>query len=413
MSKDVIVLGAGMIGVCTAIYLKAQGKDVLLVDRIDPGRETSYGNAGLIQKEAVEPTAFPRTLHELVRYALKRDTGLNYHLLQLPKLATRLLAYANASSPARYPQISKEYASIIAHCVSEHKTLIKSAHAEDLISPHGFHYGYGSEASFITAQAEAKRLSETYHIPYEVFDGDAFAQREPALIKHFAGAIHWTEPWAVNNPGELVKRYADLFLSIGGEFDYGDAQSLKQLNPDTWQITTRSGDFTASDVVIALGPWSDDAITRLGYHFPLFVKRGYHRHYQMDKTLNYPLMCAEEKFMLSPMQQGLRIATGIEITNRDAPRTPVQSAIAERVVNQSIIKLGDPVEDQPWMGSRPCTVDMKPIIGQAGKHKGLWFNFGHAHQGFTLGPASARLLTELMEGKATYIDAKPFSPDRF
>lgn len=413
MSKDVIVLGAGMIGVCTAIYLKAQGKNVLLVDRIDPGRETSYGNAGLIQKEAVEPMAFPRKFSELVHYALKRDTGLNYHLLQLPKLATRLLAYAKASSPARYPQISREYASIIEHCISEHQSLVKAAHAEDLISPHGFHYGYGSEATFTAALAEAKRLSDTYHIPYEALDGDAFAKKEPALIKHFAGAIHWTEPWAVNNPGELVKRYAELFLSIGGEFAYGDAQSLKQLSDNTWQVTTQSGVFTASDVVIALGPWSDDTITRLGYHFPLFVKRGYHRHYQMEKTLNSPLMCAEEKFMLSPMQQGLRIATGIEITDRDAPRTPVQSAIAERVVNESIIKLGKPVEDQPWMGSRPCTVDMKAVIGRANKHKGLWFNFGHAHQGFTLGPASARLLTELMEGKSTYIDAKPFSPDRF
>lgn len=413
MSKDVIVLGAGMIGVCTAIYLKAQGKNVLLVDRIDPGRETSYGNAGLIQKEAVEPMAFPRTLSELIRYGLKQDTGLNYHLSKLPKLAPRLLAYASASSPSRYPKIAREYASIIEHCISEHQELVKLAHAEDLINPHGFHYGYSSEATFIQAQADAKRLSETYHIPHEVIDGQTFAKLEPALIKQFTGAIHWVEPWAVTNPGELVKRYADLFVSMGGEFTYGDAKSLIQVNPQSWQVKTQSGVFAASDVVVALGPWSEDITKQLGYDLPLFVKRGYHRHYQMEKTLNKPLMCAEEKFMLSPMQQGLRIATGIEITDRDAPRTPVQSQIAERVVNESIIKLGPAVEEQPWMGSRPCTVDMKPIIGQANKHKGLWFNFGHAHQGFTLGPASGRLLSELMDGKSTYIDATPFSPNRF
>lgn len=413
MAKDVIVLGAGMIGVCTALALQAQGKNVILVDRIEPGKETSYGNAGMIQKEAVEPMAFPRALGEIVRYALKQDTGLNYHLARLPHLAAKLLAYYNASSPSQYPQIAQAYASIIQHCLSEHEQLIQAASAEDLVTKQGFHYGFSSESSFDAAQKEAKRLAATYQIPYVVVDADTFAQKEPALIKKFAGAIHWIEPWAVKNPGELVTRYAHLYRKNGGEFVHGDAKTLKQLSNHMWQIDTESGAYTASDVVIALGPWSDDTISRLGYHIPLFVKRGYHRHYQMEKTLNLPLMCADEKFMLSPMQQGLRIATGIEITDRDAPRTPVQSAIAEKIVSQSILKLGPAVEAEPWMGSRPCTVDMKPIIGQANKHKGLWFNFGHAHQGFTLGPASGRLLVELMDGKSTYINPVPFSPNRF
>ena len=116
--------------------------------------------------------------------------------------------------------------------------------------------------------------------------------------------------------------------------------------------------------------------------------------------------------MLAPMKRGLRLTTGAEFAALDAPATPVQLAQAERSTRQ-LFELGAGVEPQPWLGARPCTVDMKPVIGAAPRHAGLWFNFGHAHQGFTLGPASGRLLAELIGGEAPYVDPAPFSPRRF
>ncbi|MNR28202.1 D-amino acid dehydrogenase small subunit [compost metagenome] len=115
---------------------------------------------------------------------------------------------------------------------------------------------------------------------------------------------------------------------------------------------------------------------------------------------------------MSSQQRGLRITTGAEIARMDAPSTPRQLAGAEAEVRK-LLNLGLPVEAQPWLGSRPCCADMKPVIGRAQRHKGLWFNFGHGHHGFTLGPASARLLADLIEGGTPYTEATAFSPSRF
>src|SRR3569832_1520510 len=121
--KDVIVLGAGIVGVCVAIHLQRRGRNVLLVDRREPGRETSYGNAGIIQREAVRPRASPRQLSELMRVASKRGLDTRYDLGALPGLASPLFQYWWNSAPARYRRIVAEYAPLIAHSIDEHADL--------------------------------------------------------------------------------------------------------------------------------------------------------------------------------------------------------------------------------------------------------------------------------------------------
>lgn len=411
MKKNVIVLGAGMVGVGTALHLRQRGRDVVLVDRRPAGRETSYGNAGIIQREAVEPYPLPRDIGTLLKYALKIGPATNYHLSDLPALLPALARYWDASSPKNYPRIAAEFATLIAHCTSEHDVLIKAAHAEDLVKREGFRFAYRHTASLEKEIDSAQRVHDTFGIHYRLLDGQQLAQEEPALQSTFAGAIQWQDPWTVNNPGELVTRYAQYFESIGGKNLIGDASTLKQTSSG-WQVQTNEGIYEAAEVVVALGPWADDLISQFGYHLPLFVKRGYHRHYQMKQTLNLPMMSADDGVMLSPMQQGLRLATGIELARRDAPATPVQLNKAETLVRQ-FLPLDNPVEQTPWIGARPCTVDMKPVIGAANRHDGMWFNFGHAHQGFTLGPACGRLLAEMMDGETPYIDPTPFLPTRF
>lgn len=411
MKKNVIVLGAGMVGVATALHLRQRGRDVTLVDRRPAGRETSYGNAGVIQREAVEPYPLPRNISALLKYAFKIGPATNYHLSALPKLLPNLARYWEASSPKHYTRIAAEFSTLIAHCNVEHDAFIKAANADDLVTRQGFRFAYRHNASFEGEIATAKRVHETFGIHYRVLDGQQLAQEEPVLQTRFAGAIQWQDPLSVSNPGELVTRYAQLFESLGGKSVTGDALTLKQ-TATGWQVHTDEGVIEAAEVVIALGPWADDLISKFGYDLPLFVKRGYHRHYRMQKTLNLPLLSADDGFVLSPMQQGLRLASGIELAERDAPATPVQLNKAEALARQ-LVPLGEPVESTPWIGARPCTSDMKPVIGPAQHHAGMWFNFGHAHQGFTLGPACGRLLAEMMDGETPYIDPTPFLATRF
>jgi hypothetical protein len=150
------------------------------------------------------------------------------------------------------------------------------------------------------------------------------------------------------------------------------------------------------------------------WHSALGWKRGYHMHYTAEgnAVLNRPLIDAENGYLLAPMTRGIRLTTGAEFADRDAPKTPVQLDRVEPHA-RDVFPLGARVDAEPWLGSRPCLPDMVPIIGPAPGHKGLWLNFGHHHLGFTLGPSSGRLLAEMMTGEQTFTDPAPYRADRF
>lgn len=411
MAKDILVLGAGMVGVCTALALRQRGHAVVLVDRQTPGRETSYGNAGIIQREAVQPYAFPLEWQAIARVATGRGNDVHYHAAAMPGLLPHLLRYRRESAPDRYGPTVEAYSALIRHSISEHAQLMAQVPADDLVRRDGWLQAYRSGTALEPAARMAETVAQAHGLQAQVLDGAALAALEPALQGRLAGAIHWQDPWTVRNPGELVQRYLRLFEALGGTVRRGDARSLRAEGAG-WAVDTKDGPLQAAEAVLALGPWAPAVTQPLGYRFPLFVKRGYHRHYAGAPMPQRPLLDAEHGVMLAPMEQGLRITTGAEFARHDAPATPVQLQRAEALARE-LLPLGTPVEEQPWLGARPCVADMRPLVGRAPRHPGLWFHFGHGHQGFTLGPATARLLAELLDGDTPYVDPAPYSPARF
>jgi D-amino-acid dehydrogenase len=165
---------------------------------------------------------------------------------------------------------------------------------------------------------------------------------------------------------------------------------------------------------VAMGPWSDLVFRRFGYSIPLGVKRGYHLHLapRGNAVLNHPVLDSDLGYLLAPMNRGIRLTTGVEFARRDAPPTPIQLRQALPRAH-ALFPLGEALDAKPWMGARPCLPDMLPVIGEAPRHAGLWFDFGHQHHGLTLGPATGRLLAEMMTGEAPFVDPKPFAVERF
>jgi D-amino-acid dehydrogenase len=413
MKVDAIVLGAGMVGVGAAIHLAQRGRSVVLIDRRQPGEETSYGNAGLIQREGVLPHAFPQHLGKLLKYGLNNSADMHYQLSALPGLAPFLARYWWHSRPRHYERIVRLYAPLIAHSVSEHAALIEAAGAGALIEKRGWYLLFRSEAARDEAFAEADWIEAEFGVHHLRLDADAMLAEEPALLQRPSGALHWTDPWTIRDPKALTTAYADLFGRLGGVFRIGDAT---RLSPDAagWQIETEDGRIEARDAVIALGPWADLVTRRLGYRLPLAVKRGYHMHYRPveGRELRNWVLDAESGYLLAPMNQGIRLTTGAEFAGRDSPPTPVQLERTEPVARR-LFPLGERIDPGPWMGARPCTPDMMPIIGPAPRHKGLWFAFGHAHHGMTLGPATGRLIADLVVGAPPFIAPQAFSAARF
>lgn len=410
---DVVVVGAGIIGVCVAIQLQRRGRHVLLVDRREPGRETSYGNAGIIQREGVRPRSFPRDFATLWRIARNKGLDSRYDLTALPGYASPLHQYWEHSAPDRYARIVAEYAPLIAHSVSEHAELIAVSGADGLIAKQGWMVVFRTNARRDAFFAEAEGDFRQYGVNSHQLDGPALAKAEPGLRTPMAGALHWTDPWTVRDPGGLVAAYAAYFQRLGGTIATGNAHTLRASGAG-WVVDTAAGPQSAGQAVLALGPWSGPATDKLGYHLPLFIKRGYHREYRQTAAghLNHPLLDIETGFLMAPMRRGVRITTGAEFARIDARPNLKQIDGSEAVARQTI-DLGERLDSDPWLGARPCTPDMKPIIGHAPKHPNLWFAFGHAHHGLTLGAVTGRLIAEMVMGETPFLDVAPFAAERF
>ncbi|RYF61810.1 MAG: FAD-binding oxidoreductase [Comamonadaceae bacterium] len=400
-----------MVGTCTALHLAMRGRTVVLLDRLEPGRETSYGNAGLIQREAVMPYPFPRRIGPLLNVALKRSAAVNYHWTALPGMASSLFRYWLNSSPARYAALAHAYAKLIELSTLEHDALIRASAAEDLVTKSGYLHVFRTSESFAAAVERAGQIGAAHGVNYAVLRSQELATAEPALRLPMAGGLHWPDAWSVNDPGAMVARYAAQFQRMGGILASGDAMSLQPAGAG-WSVQTTGGRVTAEDAVIALGPWSPALLRQLGYRLPFFAKRGYHKHYAADLMPGLPMYDADRGMVMAPTVQGLRVTTGAEFAKVNAPLTPWQLERAERSARQ-LLALGAAVETAPWVGARPCTPDMNPVVGAAPWHRGLWVNTGHAHQGFTLGPACGRLLSELMDKDAPVVDSAPYDLSRF
>jgi D-amino-acid dehydrogenase len=409
--RSAIVLGGGIVGVASALHLQRRGWLVALVDRKRPGEETSYGNAGIIQSEALRPYPMPQDWSSLLSIATGRNNDVHYRLISLPRHLGPLLRYWWHSSPGRLNRISASYAEIIARATPEHEELIAESGAGNLVRRDGYRVLHREQASFDAEVRAAEALREAYGVKFNALTARELAQAEPGLIDAGVGGLHWQQPWTVSDPGALVVAYANLFVRLGGKIVRGDAETLTESHGG-WAVTTNEGRIAAEAALVALGPWSSDLLKRFGYQFPMVKKRGYHRHYAGGSPLDLPLRDAAFGYVMAPMTKGVRITTGAELATPEDKPTPVQLMRAESAARK-LIDLGKSVEREPWFGTRPCMPDMKPVLGRAARHKELWMHFGHGHQGFTLGPVTARIVAELMSGETPSVDATVYRPDRF
>jgi D-amino-acid dehydrogenase len=410
---DVAVLGAGMVGVSAALHLQRRGRSVVLIDRRGPGEETSYGNAGIIQREGVVPYPFPRDIRLLARYAFNLLPEANLHYSALPAIAPWLYRYWRASTPEGIAQTARGLKPLVERCIVEHEALMEPAGLLGLVRRTGYMRIYRSPETLDAAFAKQQMEGERYGVNYRTLDAAEVAGLEPHLKSGLAGGMLMPDPVSVSDPGALVKGYAGLLAEGGGRVVEADVRMIAQ-SAGGWTVTTSAGPIEAREVVLALGPWSGDLFRPLGYRFPLGFKRGYHQHFKPvgNATLNRPILDAEVGYVMAPMSRGIRLSTGAEFALRDAPPTPVQlTRVTPRA--REVFPLGEAVDARPWLGRRPCMPDMLPVIGRAPRHPGLWFDFGHHHLGFTLGPVSGRLLAEMMTGAEPFIDAAPYAAERF
>jgi D-amino-acid dehydrogenase len=408
---DVAVIGAGIVGVSTALHLQRLGKKVLLVDRREPGMETSYGNAGIIETSYVLPFAFP-DLKKFPQIMFDRDVAARIHWPSLLREIPFILSFYRESQPDRRQLNGRKLRPLISAALREHKSLMQDTNAERWLSPHGRLRLHRTEQSFTGSTLERRIATET-GVPFQVLSTAETLAIEPDLAPIFHNAILWNESARLTNPSAITKAYAEKFVRHGGHLLRIAVDHLQQTADQRWHITTSGDPMVAKQVVICAGPWSAAMTKQLGYHFPLGIKRGYHQHFgaKNGKKLSRAVVDGDIGYLICPMEQGYRITTGAEFATLDAPFNPAQIARALPFARE-LFALDQPLEDKAWMGSRPCFADSLPVIGAAPRHSGLWFNFGQGHSGMTIGPTSGKLLAEMLCGQKTFCDPHDYRPER-
>lgn len=409
---DAIVLGAGIVGTSLALHLAKRGLSVALIDRGGVGEQTSYGNAGVIEGNTVFPPAFPSDLGALASIAFKRASEANYHLSFLPQALPWLLAFRSASRPQHLVETARLIRPLYARAVVEHETLMAEAGAAHYLRKTGWLKVYRSARTFLALKPEIDMAAQ-FGLPLQIMDTAGAQALEPSLKPVFARAMFWPQAASVSSPLGVTRAYAARFAALGGVTLNGDARSLHRAS-NRWRVETNEGGIDAPEIVVALGPWAGELLSTLGLKLPLMIKRGYHRHFraQGNAALARPVLDVDAGYLITPMEQGIRMTTGVEFAARDAAPSPVQF---DRIMPKAreLFLFGERADDKTWLGSRPCFPDSRPVIGRAPGLPGLWLAIGHAHWGLTLGPATGRMLAEMMTGDMPFCDPAPYRAERF
>jgi D-amino-acid dehydrogenase len=407
---DVVVLGAGIVGVSTAIAARQRGFSVVLVDRREPGSETSYGNAGVLSSGSIFPLNVPSLWDALPKYLTNRHPALHWDPLWSIRNAGWVARFLANAVPSRVKPRATALQSLIIPSLKLHREWVVRANIPERIRETGWLKAWRSDA-LTPAKAQQAALSE-YGIKSELLDRQAISALEPNILPVYKVGLLHTQTASVDSPGNVVKAYAGMFKGADGVIRRSE---IKAVTPeaDGWRVVLADDELGARHVVVALGPWSADLLRPLGYRVPLATERGYHQEFQPNaaRKLLRPIHDAETGFLMTPMENGIRITSGVELTWRDAPSSFAQleqSVAAAR----SVVEFGDAVAE-PWRGSRPTLPDSLPMIGRAPRHSGLWFAFGNQHIGFTTGPATGEAIAAMIAGEPPSFDVTPFSPRRY
>jgi D-amino-acid dehydrogenase len=409
---DVAIIGAGIVGVCTAIRCLERGMRVTLHDGGEARRRASYGNAGAISRGSIFPVASPSLLKNMVRYATNRDPGLRIDYRSFTRILPWTRRFLMSANERAWRRAAGALDPFVAGAYGEHSRLAREAGAAHLLSRDGWIKLFRSDAAFQSSSLERRILAE-HSVTVDILDADALAELEPALKRRYPRAMLFPETGHVRDPGGLLAAYRALFEAKGGVIVEGDVDDLAPTS-EGWLVSSAGRTFGARRAVLAAGAWTDGLARRLGYAFPMAAERGYHQHFAPPNAppLTRTIYDTGGGYVAAPMEQGIRVLSGIELAPRDAE--PDFRQIARCIEEaRGALDLGAPVENRPWVGSRPSTPDGLPVIGPAPRHAGLYFAFGHGHIGFSTGPVTGLILADLLGGESPQIPIAAFTPARF
>ena len=407
----VVVIGAGIVGASSAIWLRRAGFAVTLVDRSEPGEGASFGNGGILASCSVVPVTTPGLILKGPKYLLDPDFPLFMRWRYAPKLLPWLLRYLSHANDAGTRRISKGLTTIVGDSLEQHQSLTKGTKAEKWVQQSEYSYVYADRAAY-EADAYAWELRAKAGFVPEIIEGPAVREKEPILSPEMGLLAVNRNHGFILNPGAYVKDLVAVLEEEGGRFLRAEVRDFDISGGRVSTLETDQGPLECDMAVLAAGVWSKPLMGKLGLNVPLEAERGYHVLYkQPSQTPNNPMMLASGKFVATAMDQGLRCAGVVEFGGLSEKLSASPIGLLRRKVREIFPRL-ESGEEEEWLGFRPAPSDSLPLIGEVGG-TGVFTAFGHHHIGLTGGPKTGRMLADLISGKPANHDLRPFAPERF
>ncbi len=411
MARDVTILGAGIVGICCALSLAERGVRVRLIDKGEPGQETSYGNAGVISPWSVIPQSMPGTWKTVPKLMFGTFRPLSVRAGFWPRMIPWGFRFLRNGSERKLREVSDAMEILCGPSVELYRRHLQGTGHEYLLRDSSYVHAFRTEDK-LSLDALDYRIRREKGAPMELVGADALRQIEPALSHDFKAAVLLHDQARALAPGRIATVLLEKAQKLGAEVLRTRVRGLRPA-PDGWVIDCENGPVSARRVIVAMGAWSADLLRPLGLNLPLVAERGYHVQCENPGiTLNNSVTDVDAKFVASSMEGGVRIAGQAEFGDVDAPPDDRKN---RRLLTQAKAMLPDLNTDSPrfWMGRRPSFPDNLPVLGQLDGHDGLFGCFGHSHYGLMMAPKSGEVLADQILGTRQNLNTDAFLATRF
>ena len=410
--NEVAIIGAGIQGVCNALFLQKKGIDVTLFDKDEPGCAASYGNAGHFSPYASLQLNRSDVLSDVPAMLLGNRGPLALKWNYLFKMIPWFSKYIMCCSEKKMMHTAKYMHQILDISLDAYDELFEDINLDGLVEKKGIMYVW--EKKGIKSRKIEINIRKKLGVKQKILNTKEIHDLEPNLKPFYDGGVFYEYARHARNPKKIIEKLFAAFLNKGGKFKKTNINNInfKDQKPI---LITENDKLLFDKVVIACGAFSKKLTDKLDEKIPLDTERGYHIHFKnYSKLLSRPVVWADRGFGITPMEQGLRVVGTVEFGGLDNPLS--KSRIKNLILNAKDMLNGLPENEDhedEWLGFRPTLPDFLPVIGKSKNYNNVYYSFGHHHLGWTLGAISGKIVSKMILGEKTNLDLSPYSSSRF
>ena len=408
-NNKVGIIGAGIQGVCNALFLQKKGFQVTLFDREEPGSAASYGNAGHFSPYASVPLNRPDVIADVPSMLISSRGPLALKWNYVPQMIPWFAKFILNCTEQKMMHTAKNMHQILDHSLPAFDELFDEIDLEDLVENNGILYVW-TDKNIKSRELEIK-IRDQLGVKQQLVNKKEIHDLEPNLKPFYHSWVFYDYARHARNPRKILIKLFENFVNKGGKFLKLNINNI-DFDEDRPVLRTETQRFIFDKLVIACGAFSKRLTDKLHEKIPLDTERGYHVHFKdYDHLISRPIVYANRGFGMTPMEQGLRVVGTVEFGGLE--NSPSKSRIKNLILNAKDMLDGLPNHKDEWLGFRPTLPDFLPVLGPSKNYKNVFYSFGHHHLGWTLGAISGKIISNMIAGEKTNLDLQPYSSNRF